>query len=91
MGSNSDPLAQGALIPMSKRHEIEEHIRTLGEISEIMGAMNNLAMMEIHKLTRLLSAQQRVVTSMETAAKDFLAFHPDALPRTTAGRRCICS
>ena len=70
---------------MSKRHEIEEHIRTLGEISEIMGAMNNLAMMEIHKLTRLLSAQQRVVTSMETAAKDFLTFHPEALPRDHSG------
>lgn len=70
---------------MSKRHEIEDHIRTLGEISEIMGAMNNLAMMEVHKLTHLLSAQQRVVTSMETAAKDFLAFHPDALPRDHSG------
>lgn len=70
---------------MSKRHEIEDHIRTLGEISEIMSAMNNLAMMEIHKLTRLLSAQQRVVTSMETAAKDFLAFHPDVLPRDPGG------
>jgi F-type H+-transporting ATPase subunit gamma len=70
---------------MSKRHEIEDHIRTLGEISEIMGAMNNLAMMEVHKLTRLLSAQQRVVTSMETAAKDFLAFYPEALPRDRGG------
>ena len=30
----------------------------------IQRPMNNLAMMEIHKLTRLLSAQQRVVTSM---------------------------
>ena len=70
---------------MSKRHEIEDHIRTLGEISEIMSAMNNLAMMEIHKLTRLLSAQQRVVTSMETAARDFLAFHPDVLPRDPGG------
>lgn len=70
---------------MSKRHEIEDHIRTLGEISEIMSAMNNLAMMEIHKLTRLLSAQQRVVTSMESAARDFLAFHPEALPRDPGG------
>jgi F-type H+-transporting ATPase subunit gamma len=50
-----------------------------------MGAMNNLAVMEIHKLTRLLSAQQRVVTSMETAAKDFLAFHPEALPKDRGG------
>ena len=47
--------------------------------------MNSLAMMEIHKLTRLLSAQQRVVTSMETAAKDFLTFYPDALPRDHSG------
>ncbi len=70
---------------MSKRHDIEDHIRTLGEISKIMTAMNNLAMLEIHKLTRLLSAQQRVVTSMETAAKDFLAFHPEALPRDRGG------
>ena len=70
---------------MSKRHEIDDHIRTLGEISEIMSAMNNLAMMEIHKLTRLLSAQQRVVASMETAARDFLAFHPEALPRDRGG------
>jgi F-type H+-transporting ATPase subunit gamma len=70
---------------VSKRHDIEGHIRTLSEISEIMGAMNNLAVMEIHKLTRLLSAQQRVVTSMETAAKDFLAFHPEVLPRDQGG------
>jgi F-type H+-transporting ATPase subunit gamma len=78
-------MAQGASITVSKRHDIEDHIRTLGEISEIMGAMNNLAVMEIHKLTRLLSAQQRVVTSMETAAKDFLAFYPEALPRDRGG------
>ena len=70
---------------MSKRHDIEAHLRTLGEISEIMGAMNNLAVMEIHKLTRLLSAQQRVVTSMETAAKDFLTFNPAALSLNQGG------
>jgi F-type H+-transporting ATPase subunit gamma len=70
---------------MSKRHDIEAHIRTLGEISEIMGAMTNLAVMEIHKLTRLLSAQQQVVTSMETAAKDFFAFYPEALPLDQGG------
>jgi F-type H+-transporting ATPase subunit gamma len=70
---------------MSKRHDIEDHLRTLGEISEIMGAMKNLAVMEIHKLTRLLSAQERVVTSMEEAAKDFLTFYPEALPRDQGG------
>lgn len=70
---------------MSKRHEIDGHLHTLGEISEIMGAMNNLAVMEIHKLARLLSAQQRVVTSMETAAGECLSSYPEALPPDQGG------
>ena len=35
---------------MSKRRDIEDHIRSLGEISAIMSAMKNLALMEIQKL-----------------------------------------
>lgn len=61
---------------MSKRREIEEHVRTLGEIEGIMGAMKNLALMESHKLSRVLTAQHRVVDDIEAAGRDFLAFHP---------------
>ena len=71
---------------MSKRRNIEDHIRSLGEISEIMGAMKNLAVMEIQKLTRLLSAQERVVTSLQEAGTDFLTFYPEALPRREDSR-----
>jgi F-type H+-transporting ATPase subunit gamma len=71
---------------MSKRRDIENHIRSLGEISEIMGAMKNLAVMEIQKLSRLLSAQERVVTSLQEAGTDFLTFYPEALPREENGR-----
>ncbi len=71
---------------MSKRRTIEDHIRSLSEISAIMAAMKNLAVMETQKLTRLLSAQERVVTSMQEAGADFLAFYPTALPRTEGGR-----
>jgi F-type H+-transporting ATPase subunit gamma len=71
---------------MSKRRDIENHIRSLGEISAIMSAMKNLALMEMQKLTRLLSAQERVVTSMQEAGADFLMFYPEALPHTEDGR-----
>lgn len=72
---------------MSKRRDIESHIRSLDEISDIMGAMKNLAVMETQKLTRLLSAQERVVSSMHAAGTDFLTFYPEALPRAENGRR----
>lgn len=62
---------------MSRRREIEEHIRALTEISGIMSAMKNLALTETQKLTRALSAQQRVVHNFEAAANDFLRFHPE--------------
>jgi F-type H+-transporting ATPase subunit gamma len=79
-------LAHEAQVHMSKRRDIEGHIRSLNEISEIMGAMKNLAVMEIQKLTRLLSAQERVVSSMQEAGTDFLTFYPQALPRIEDGR-----
>lgn len=62
---------------MSRRREIEEHIRALTEIRGIMGAMKNLALTETQKLARALSAQQRVVHNFEGAANDFLRFHPE--------------
>ena len=65
---------------MSKRRDIEGHIRSLEEISDIMGAMKNLAVLETQKLGRLLSAQERVVSTMRAAGTDLLAFHPEALP-----------
>jgi F-type H+-transporting ATPase subunit gamma len=48
--------------------------------------MKNLAVMEIQKLTRLLSAQERVVTSLQEAGTDFLAFYPEAMPHIEEGR-----
>lgn len=60
---------------MSKRHEIKSRIVTLSEIKGILSAMKNLALLEIRKLDIFLSTQQRVVSSIETASQDFLAFY----------------
>lgn len=65
---------------MSKRHELAGRIRALNDIKGILGAMKNLALMEVHKLSRFLSAQQRVVGGIEEAAADFFRFHPALLP-----------
>lgn len=65
---------------MSKRRDIEEHVRTLHEIAGIMGAMKNLALMESHKLSRVLVTQHQVVSDIEAAGRDFLAFHPTLAP-----------
>jgi F-type H+-transporting ATPase subunit gamma len=70
---------------MSKRHDIEHRLQSLGEIKEIMGAMKNLSLIEIRKLTRVLGTQSKVVTSLEAAAADFLHFYPQFMvPRTHA-------
>lgn len=65
---------------MSKRRDVEEHVRALGEIEGIMGAMKNLALMESRKLSRVLPAQLRVVADIEAAGRDFLSFHPSVRP-----------
>lgn len=61
---------------MSKRHDLERHLRSLREIKDIMNAMKNLALMETHKLARVLTTQRRVVADLESAALDFFAYHP---------------
>lgn len=61
---------------MSKRREIERRLHGFGEIKEIMNAMKNLALIETHRLGRLLAAQRRVLASLEAAAADVLAYYP---------------
>jgi F-type H+-transporting ATPase subunit gamma len=65
---------------MSKRREIEHRLRSLSEIKDIMGAMKNLSLMEIRKLTRFLGTQHKVIASIQAAAADFLHFYPEGMP-----------
>ncbi|NIW85710.1 MAG: F0F1 ATP synthase subunit gamma [Gammaproteobacteria bacterium] len=65
---------------MTRRREVERHMRSLGEIREIMTSMKTLAFMETRKLAGRLENQQRAVGTIEQAAQDFLAFYPAALP-----------
>ncbi len=71
---------------MTRRRDIERQRGSLGEIRDIMNSMKTLAYMETRKLAGFLTAQQRVVETIETAAADFLRFHPERLPRSDEGR-----
>ncbi len=68
---------------MTKRRDIEEHVRALGEIEGIMGAMKNLALMETRKLSRILPAQLRVVADIEAAGGEFLSCYPSVSIEST--------
>lgn len=68
---------------MSRRWELENHRRSLGEIRDIMNAMKNLSYMETRKISGFLDVQHAVVKHIETVAADFLSFYPDTLNETT--------
>ena len=61
---------------MIKRQNLEEQLRLFRELMDIMSAMKNLALTELRKLNRYLSTQERVVATIERAAKDFVSHHP---------------
>jgi F-type H+-transporting ATPase subunit gamma len=67
---------------MTRRHKVQKHRHSLGEIRNIMNSMKTLAYMETRKLSRFLDAQHAVVRSIETVAADLLGFHPEILPET---------
>ena len=62
---------------MTRRREIGRKLDTLTDISGILSAMRGLALMETRILGEFLDTQQRMVAGIETAAADFLAWHPE--------------
>ncbi|HJV26199.1 MAG TPA: FoF1 ATP synthase subunit gamma [Aromatoleum sp.] len=64
---------------MSRRRELSRRLGALAEISGIMSAMRGLALMETHVLQEFLPTQRRMVSRIEAAAADFLAWHPELL------------
>jgi len=71
---------------VSKRRDLEIQLRSLNEIKEIMNAMKNLSLMEVHRLTRFLDTQQKVIETIENAATDFMRFYPEVFAGEEAVR-----
>lgn len=71
---------------MSSSRDLEIRLGSLNEIKEIMSAMKNLSLMEVHKLGRFLENQRRVIDSIEAAAADLLQFHRTLFPESATCR-----
>ena len=65
---------------MTRRHEQIAHRHKLSEIRNIMNSMKTLAIMETHKLERIIETQTTMIASIENIAADFLHFNPQVLP-----------
>lgn len=74
---------------MSRRREMSRRLAALTDIAGIMSAMKNLALMETRILRDFLASQQRMVTGIEAAASDFLAWHNE-YEFTTIKQRELC-
>lgn len=61
---------------MSQSHELQLHIGKLSEIRGILNAMKNLALIETHKLARILPLHKQSLVAIEQTAADFLKFYP---------------
>jgi F-type H+-transporting ATPase subunit gamma len=58
---------------VTRPRQIKDRIAALGEIGEILGAMKNLALMELQKLHRLIDTQSQTLQTIEAAAADLSA------------------
>lgn len=61
---------------MPKRLQLKNRIEVLSEISDIINAMKNLSLMEISKVNKFLTSQDRVAVSLEEIIFDFSSSHP---------------
>ena len=60
---------------MSKLSELKNHIHSLKEIKNIISAMKNLSLIELSKLNKYILPQNNVVTTIQEAISDFIAFN----------------
>jgi F-type H+-transporting ATPase subunit gamma len=65
---------------MTRRTEVDQRVERLREISGVMTAMKNLALVETRKLARFVGHQQQVLARIEAVASDFLHFFPMEMP-----------
>lgn len=75
---------------MSRRRELQARITGLGEISEILGAMKGLALVELRRVGELIDAQRESVRQIETALADVLQFHRTGLERPDSPAAEVC-
>lgn len=62
---------------MSKRRELQERRRRLGEVRDILHAMKTLAFLESRRLARLVENQHKAAAEVAALGRDFLGAWPE--------------
>lgn len=75
---------------MSKTSDLQTKIHTLTEIESILGAMKNLALIEMTKVSKLMSAQNKVSSAIDAALFDFESFYRKDLLIESKQNRVLC-
>jgi len=70
---------------MSQRRKLQQQMRQLADIRDIMDAMKNLSLVEVLKLKNRLVNQQQMVLDLERMAADFLSFYPYSAEGVSGG------
>lgn len=73
---------------MSQRRKLKHRMRQLHEIRNIMDAMKNLAVLETHKLDKLLVNQTALIEDLDKIAEDFLGYYPYPFSRDVKAIDC---
>ncbi|WP_226648267.1 F0F1 ATP synthase subunit gamma [Microbulbifer variabilis] len=66
---------------MSRQQELKNHRKQLTETRQIIGAMQSLSFIEVHRLRQVLDLQRQITKGLVRAAKDLLCFNPNLLPK----------
>lgn len=61
---------------MTKRAQLKDNLHTLEDIGNIMTAMKNLCSIEISKMTKFLSMQDKVMKTINDVTSDFFSAYP---------------
>ena len=74
---------------MSKHRQVTKHLKSLSEIKEIMSSMKTLSMLELRKLSLLISNQERIVSCCEQMTSDFISYFPLQQTKETGTKNCL--
>lgn len=75
---------------MSRLADLQAKIHTLAEIQSILGAMKNLAVIEMSKVAKLMNAQEKMSQTIAAALSDFESFYRNDLPQKSNDTQILC-
>jgi F-type H+-transporting ATPase subunit gamma len=74
---------------VSKLADLQSKMRALADIESILGAMKNLSLVEMTKLSRLYKTQQELFAAISLALADFQHFYGGELPQPSGEGNAI--